>query len=277
VTRRDEVVAAAVGLVGPLEIVADLSWDLGLAVVLDVALDGGTRAVVKGHLEQRHHDREVHAYERWVPATADRAPALLAADPSARVVVLSRLQGAPAPLDDPAVYRDAGAVLRRFHGAEPPADGSGWLQDRVDGLERWIAEAEPGLLDDDEVAWARATIAPVLEMPAPPLVPCHGDWQPRNWLWDGCRTLALDFERAEPAWWIKDVERMWHREWVERPALRDAFFDGYGRSPDELELAAIHALAALAHVSTIVWATVVGDEAFAEEGRARLARSRGEA
>jgi Ser/Thr protein kinase RdoA (MazF antagonist) len=267
--------SAAEALVGPLDVVTDLSWDHGLAVVLGVVLADGTRAVVKQHREPGHHAAEVDAYGWLVPAIADRAPALLASDPDSRVVVLSHLDGVAAPPHDPAVHRSGGELLRRLHAAADPVPGDGWLDDRVDRLERWIAEAAPGLLDDDDVAWARATIAPVRDMPAPPLVPCHGDWQPRNWLWDGSRTLAFDFERAAPAWWIKDVERMWHREWVDRPELRDAFFDGYGRAPDERELAAIEALAALAHVSTIVWATEVGDEPFADEGRARLARARG--
>lgn len=272
--RRDEVVAVAEDLVGSFAVVADLSWDIGLAVVLDVVLAGGERAVVKGHLHQRHHDREVAAYERWVPAIADRAPRLLASEASARVVVLSRLDGDSAPDDDPAVYRDAGAVLRRFHAAEPATDGSGWCEQRFARFDQWVARAAPGLLDDGDVAWARARAGRLLELPAPPLVPCHGDWQPRNWCLHDGRVLAFDFERAERGWWIDDVGRMWIRRWAGRPDLRDAFFEGYGRAPDEAELAGLDAEAALGHISTIVWATEVGDAAFAEEGRAALRHHR---
>ena len=70
--------------------------------------------------------------------------------------------------------------------------------------------------------------------PADPLgVPCHRDWQPRNWLVDDAgEPWAIDFEHARVGPWFEDVGRLWWREWQGRPDLAEAFFDGYGRRLD---------------------------------------------
>ena len=267
--------SAAEALVGPLEVVADLSWPHEGSVVLDVVLADGTKAIVKQHRLERKLAAELHAYRTWVPAIADRAPALLAS--GGDVLVLARIDGEPAPKPgDPGMHRQAGDLLRRYQAAEPPRPDDGWAERQLEHLEQWIDRAPDGLLSDDEVTFARSGAGALRDLPPLPLVPCHGDFQARNWVVDGDgRVHVIDFERSGPGWWVHDLGRLWWREWLDRPHLRDAFLEGYGRELDDVERAAVEALGTLGHVTTIVWATSVGDHDFAAEGRARLDRARG--
>jgi Ser/Thr protein kinase RdoA (MazF antagonist) len=275
--RLDEVMTVARRLIGPCEVVADLSWtELGLAVVVEVRTGAGDAAIVKAHAEDGRHEIEVAAYEQWVPAIADRAPRLLAVDRPSRVVVLSRLD-ADAPGDDLGLdtYRDAGALLRRFHEAGAPTVDEEWAAGRLENLRQWIDRLPAGLLEDDDVTWVETEAAVLRDLPPPACVPCHGDWQPRNWRVDDAgRVHTFDFERARRDWWIHDIQRMWWREWIDRPDRREAFLSGYGRQLDDVDVAGLRARSAIGHLVQVVWATEHGDEAFAADGRANLARMR---
>ena len=267
--------ALARGLIGPCEVVADLSWkDLGLSVVLEVRTDDGRSLIVKSHNDDYRNQLEVAAYQRWVPAIADRAPALVAHDDDGKVLVVTKLDaGAPPPSLGPEAYIDAGRVLRRFHeGGEAIVDED-WAEPRLANLRTWIDRMPEGLIDADDVAFVERESAVLRDLPAPPMVPCHSDYQPRNWLVDeDGRVFVFDFEKARHDWWTHDIQRMWWREWLDRPDLRDAFLEGYGRSLDETELAGLRASSARGHLVQIVWATMHGDARFADEGRAQLAR-----
>jgi Ser/Thr protein kinase RdoA (MazF antagonist) len=277
VSREEEVLAAARRLVGPVEVVADLSWaDLGLSVVLEVRAEDGRPLIVKSHTDGYRNQFERDAYRRWVPAIADRAPALVAADEDGTVLVLTKLDAGP-PSDElpPATYTDAGRVLQRFHASAESVLDPGWAQQRLDGLRSWIDRMPAGLIPDDDLAFAEAEAKVLLDLPPPVLVPTHGDFQPRNWRVDEAgRVFLFDFEKARHDWWTHDLQRMWWREWLDRPDLRDAFLDGYGRALDETERARLRANSARGHVVQIIWATAHGDERFADEGRAQLARLR---
>lgn len=277
--RAAEVLTIARDLVGPFEVVADRSWaDLGLAVVFEVVTADGRSLIVKSHHDVFRNQLEVAAYRTWVPAIADRAPSLVAADDAGQVLVLTKLQaGGPPSVLPPSAYADAGAVLRRFHEAGEQLVDEGWAAQRLANLRSWIDRMPAGLVDDDDVAWVEEQAAVLLELPPPPLVPCHGDFQPRNWLLDGAeRVFVIDFEKARHDWWIHDLQRMWWKEWRYRPDLRDAFLAGYGRQLDETEQAGLRANSARGHLVQIAWATQHGDVQFAAEGRSYLEQMRGE-
>ena len=269
--------AAARRLLGPCDVVADLSWkDLGLSVVLEVRTDDGRSLIVKSHRDLYRNQLEVAAYQRWVPAIADRAPSLVAHDDDGTVLVVTKLEaGPPAPELPPAVYADAGRVLRRFHGSGEPIQDAGWADQRLANLGTWIERMPEGLIDADDVAFVEREAAVLRDLPPPSMVPCHSDFQPRNWRVDeDGRVFVFDFEKARHDWWIHDIQRMWWREWLERPDLRDAFLEGYGRDLDETELAGLRANSARGHLVQIAWATEHGDAPFAAEGRRQLARLR---
>jgi len=216
----------------------------------------------------------VQAYERWVPAIADRAPQLLASDAASRVAVLTKLPGVTPPLHQAEVHHDAGTVLRRFHEAEPGHVDGDWGARRIERGEQWLARADD-LFDDDVLRWARGRIALLADAPPQTMVPVHSDWQCRNWLLHEGRVLAIDFERARWESWLHDVQRLWWREWADHPECADAFFAGYGRVLSDDERALLEAFSSFEQVISVVWATEHGDDAFAAEGRANIARAMG--
>lgn len=273
-TRAADALAAARSSVGPCEAVADLSWPLQLAAVVEVVTADGRRLIAKAHGGRAQYDVEVDAYRRWVPAIAERAPELVVADDERGVLVVTALDGEVEPVLDREterrVHRDAGVVLRRFHEAERAVADPDAVERRVQSFRHWTGRAGDGLLDADDMAFAEKWVDRLRLLPAMPAVPTHGDWSPRNWLVDHGVVRVIDFERAGPAWWTKDLERLWWKEWLDRPDLRDAFLDGYGRELSELEATALLGGSVLGQLTTIAWGTEHGDLSFAEHGRATL-------
>ncbi len=61
--------------------------------------------------------------------------------------------------------------------------------------------------------------------------PHIGDWQPRNWLVDGCRVLVIDLGRADWRPALTDLARLSRQQWNGRSDLEAAFLAGYGADP----------------------------------------------
>ena len=282
--RIEKVIAAVADLLGPVELAEDHSWPgIDLAVVVRLRTESGRELIAKSHAASVNFDRELTAYRRWVPALGDRVPTLVAADEEAGVVVLTPLPGThleeaiASGESEEALYADAGALVRRLHDTQTPEFDEGWAEHIVARVEKWIGRAGPGVLDADDVVWVRRQVHQLLDLPPPPLVICHGDWQPRNWRVDGGVVRAFDFERTEPDWWIFDFQRMWLQQWRDKPHLSDAFFDGYGRRPTEVELRGTWAICAGRALMQIPYAIEHGDAAFADAAREviRWMRARG--
>ena len=103
-------------LIGPCEITEILG-----PAVARISARGGEEYVVKKHADRDKHDREVHAYQHWIPALGSSAPQLVAVDAQALIIVTTALDGRPYPGPlTAAAHHHAGAILRRFHDAEPP-------------------------------------------------------------------------------------------------------------------------------------------------------------
>jgi Ser/Thr protein kinase RdoA (MazF antagonist) len=101
------------------------------------------------------------------------------------------------------------------------------------------------------------------------LVPTHGDWQPRNWLWDDGVVRVIDLGRADLRPAASDLVRLAAQQWRGRPELEEAFLEGYGGDPREP--GAWHRLRVAEAVGTAVWAHGVGDEAFEQQGHRMIA------
>ena len=126
-----------------------------------------------------------------------------------------------------------------------------------------------------QVAFARQCAATLSAIaPRLPLTATHGDFQPRNFLWDQrTRRLALiDFERAEHGPAIRDLVRLEYGTWDKRPQLREAFLDGYDHHLTDDERQALTCLATLDALSGLQWGTEHGDTDVIDRAHATLAR-----
>ena len=102
------------------------------------------------------------------------------------------------------------------------------------------------------------------DQPATDLVPTHGDWQTRNWLMHDGRVQVIDLGRADWRPASTDFARLARREWAGRPALEQAFIEGYGADPREPAAWARTLLREA--IGTACWAYKVGDVPFEQQG-----------
>ena len=165
-------------------------------------------------------------------------------------------------------------MLRRFHDVTEPSVDLGVVERRLDAYRTWVERAPAGLLDPADLAFAERSVQILRSLPPVPVVPTHGDWQPRNWVVAGGVVGVIDFELAELAWWTRDLERMWWAEWLDHPDLRDSFLEGYGRVLTDLDTTLLIASSVLGAVTTMVWGERYGDLRFSEHGRQTLHRIR---
>jgi Phosphotransferase enzyme family len=259
---------------GEAEVVADYSWGLVDTVVLHVR-DGHRDAIVKAGGPTNHHiHREITAHRRWTGPWRQTGSigALLEASETANMLAIEYLPGrlvqdVPVAVNDPETYRQAGLLLARFH-AQPSVidDQYDVAADRkaIAWLERDHRIA-PSTVSD-----LRAAIS-LHEHGRVELVPTHGDWQTRNWLVDDGTIRVIDLGRAELRPRLTDFARLARREWEGRPHLETAFFDGYGSDPREPN--AWRATLLREAIGTAVWAYMVGDRGFEEQGHRMIAQS----
>ncbi|MGH3685851.1 MAG: phosphotransferase enzyme family protein [Pseudonocardiaceae bacterium] len=252
--------------------------------VLHVRNARGEEFAAKRHLNQRKHRREVHAYAHWVPNLAERAPRMVAADPTVPGILITAVPGQPAHRDgagpsvmpdkEAGIHRQAGKLLQRLHSAEPGRSSPDPLSALGARLAQWLPDAWRLLTSEDIDLVSRCT-ADLAVADRLPLVPCHLDYQPRNWMIDVAGDLrVIDFEHARLDIAIRDLVRLEFRHWTERPDLREAFLDGYGRSLDDNERALLKACAAIDAVTAVVRGHARDDPVLTSQGRATLLRLR---
>jgi 8-oxo-dGTP diphosphatase len=249
--------------------VTDCSWERDSSAVWRLASACGGCWYLKRHSSARFHAREVAALQNWARALgAARVPDLAAADPELMVMVVTAVPGRPvlelqlSAGEERDVHRQAGRLLCRLHeghhGLEADTDVSR-MTSRVD---RHLDQAG-GLLTAAQRALVRECANRLACLsPHVPAVASHGDFQPRNWLWDraGGRLGVIDWERAEPAAAIRDLVRLEYGPWDHRPDLREEFFAGYGRTltPEEDEM--LFCYAVVDALSGLLWGRANGDD-----------------
>lgn len=180
-----------------LEVGEHIGWDHGESQV-HAARWQGHEVVLKRHRERRKHAREPHRYGVWRHTRL--LPELLHASSEQLELVLERVPAASAvgqPQTE-AMYRAAGAALRRMHDAAPRGlifdDGRGDVQDLAC---RYLPRAV-GVLPDAQVLRVEQGVTELLHGAFPGVVLRHADYTARNWLWDGARLTVIDLEMARP-------------------------------------------------------------------------------
>ena len=247
-----EILDWCTSVVGPCEVVSGDTRFHGRAMVCRLQTSSD-HYYVKIHRQKHWWEKEVHGYEQWAPAFGGFAPELLAVheeDPLALIV--SELPGrimeeVQLPLQQELMaWHAAGSALAAFHDSAVGESFGHCGRDGVcigtpirDAREYISSElqlgidvgAHAGYFSDDELAVIRAAqeLVPAFADERP--VPCHRDYCPLNWLVtdDGIWAGVIDFEFAYWDVRVADFSRYPDWEWMRRPDLLEAFFDGYGR------------------------------------------------
>ncbi|MBV9578481.1 MAG: phosphotransferase [Chloroflexi bacterium] len=254
-------------------LIRDHSWGLVGTTVLEVR-HGPDHLVVKaGDANDHHIARELRAHQLWLSpwTSTGHAGRLRWSDGNAKLLVTDFVPGElvlrhPSAAK-PDTYRQAGALLARFHHqvCTPDADyearenrkSLGWL----DQPHRIAPDVQQRLRSEIN-AWPTSTSV---------LVPTHGDWQPRNWVVDREVVRVIDFGRADLRPAACDFARLAAQEFRRDPHLEAAFLDGYGTDPREAH--AWHRIRVREAIGTAVWAYQVGDEAFEAQGHRMIAEA----
>ncbi|PRP89883.1 homoserine kinase [Enhygromyxa salina] len=251
---------------------------------VDVELgEGGARAVVvKCFDSPRLFAQERDALGRWLDVTGElggaRVPALVAVAPSERALVYARLPGvrpepAGADADAPAIHRAAGRFLAALHRLDipdrDPLPLAEALARRYRSWARAVAQIE-GALDADQQRLVEELAPSAASFGAVTRVPCHRDFTPDNWLWDGRRLAVIDFEHARLDLALGDLAKL-AVEWPARPELRLAFFAGYGRSLSAADDTRLRIVVALHGLASLAWGLRHGAPRFVAEGQRALA------
>jgi aminoglycoside phosphotransferase (APT) family kinase protein len=292
VASRDEVLSWCASVLGTCEMVENQSREHpGKRATARRVRTRAGYCYLKTYPQRPHWESEVHAYEQWAPAFGDLAPRLLAVrDEEPLALVISELPGKvleevslPASQES-AVWRRAGAALVALHefavgryfgpcqrdgtcAGTPITDAGEYIST---DLNSWVERGiRIGCLRDDELAIVRAARGLLSAFAGELPCPCHRDYGPANWLVrnDGAWAGVIDFEFARWDVRVADFTRYPDWEWMRRPELVDAFFEGYGRSFTSAE----EQQRLFAHVQYGLGAIVWGEEnayhGFAEEGR----------
>ena len=279
--------------VGPIVALEDRSRAFGrISLVWRLETAGGRQYYLKRHEDRRLFDRERHAVLDWLPRLPEGArqmtapPTAIADDLDAMI-----FEAAPGEIVEEAdltreerlaAYQLAGAFAAALHAL--PCDGcgpaAGYGATLLESVERWLGDPQAAFSVEVQ-EWVRDEVRAGGAFEGVSLVPAHMDYSPRNWLLHrdgGVLWLhVIDWERARPAPWVEDVQRMAEDHWHADPTLREAFFLGYGREPSEVEERQIRALVVVnGAVGAIAWGGQRGDSAFVAKGRAILERLRAE-
>jgi hypothetical protein len=269
----DDQQARLAGWLPGAKLVATHDWGLTQTAVLQVRHAGRELIVKAGGPEDGHIARELRAHREWLrPWTSvRRAPELVHGDESAKILVTRWISGdlvlGRPSADDPAVHRQAGELLARFHAQLSTVDVEYELQQNARTM-AWLAGRHR--VPDD---WVEEVRARIVQWPNEPtvLVPTHGDYQPRNWLWHNGLVHIIDFGRAAMRPAYTDFARLTYRDFSRSPELERAFIDGYGSDPRRTDAWSRNLIRE--GVSTAAWAYQVGDEEFEQEGLRLLAQA----
>ncbi|MFJ8956510.1 phosphotransferase [Streptomyces sp. NPDC102381] len=245
--------------------------------VWEIEVPGQQRWFVKQHVGDKLHGREVDFYTNWAHLLGpNRTARLVTADTASRSVVITALPGhsldrlrLPAA-EEREAYRQAGHLLARMHAADSAA--SAFQTAPVTAPAAWTAavterlnEAAPHLPGTD-VQLLRELLGRV--PPEQSLRLTHGDYMPRNWLWDSGEQFLriIDFERACRDVPVRiDLCRVQFRLLRQRPDLEYAFMAGYSRRLSVEEEQACRVFAALDAADSLAWAMRHKDLGLADE------------
>ncbi len=304
-TNDDEMIIKAMAwcasVLGPVEVVSDASREhAGQRAAAYRLRTSSGGCYLKTHRDRSHWENEVHAYEQWAPAFGNFAPQLLAVHAEEPLALLiGELPGTVledvqlSPLQAQSVWRAAGGALAGLHSlpageyfgacrrdgacaGTPVYDARQYVSSKIE--EQVQRGLRGGYLSEEELAVVRCACAllPAFEGERP--MPCHRDYCPANWLVSpqGAWTGVIDFEFS--GWDVRaaDFSRYPNFEWIDRPELVDAFFEGYGHAftlaEEQQHLVALTAVrprrSGMGHAELVFWLCRRWEESLQAPGKA---------
>ena len=237
----DDLLAWAERVLGSAITWNDRSEQHTASLVLELVDAAGARWFLKYPRDRDRFDREVAAFVTVLPSFGDQVPRLAGYDDRLQCLLLSAVPGRDArsgpAAKDPGAHRAAGAWLAKLHAVElsepqrlaPPVST---LPERRES----VIERSEEVLSRSELDLVKGSTRLLLELDDARTVACHGDFTPRNWLVEDDGALrVIDFGQCSRDHAVRDLSRLALRHWPGNPALRAAFFDGYGRRLDTSE------------------------------------------
>lgn len=262
----------------------DVSWARTESKVWRLTT-GTATAYVKISPSRESYVRETAAYRHAAAALdRDEAPQLIAADPVLRAILTTALPGTVVrdlplePVAELRVHHLAGRLLRRWHDHPEPIGPQ--ARQNVTGTMTAHSREAGACLDDLGGRLTRAQRVLVgeaaRELPAMvatlPLVYVHGDYSPRNWVWqpDNAALGLIDFEMADHAPAVQDMVWLFGAVWPARPDLRESFLSGLGRRLTATEHRVLLLLTARLAVSYLSAGLATGQQMLIDRGRNAL-------
>jgi hypothetical protein len=239
-------------VLGPVEVLDDLSPRPSIGRVLRVSTRSGETSIAKWYASTPDYQRELDALTHYTPALGSDAPKLIDSDDAFQMLLLSEVQGEQASGSDaawdPLVHYKAGVLIRRLHESAPPVNSDQFARQCAARFEEAASELD-GVVESHLLSEARLLIAKAMDIEHHRLVPTHRDNHPRNWMVDpGGHVRLIDFANCEYDPWIVDVLLLEQDYWRSDPNLKVAFLSGYDReitADDETMLRAHHAVVAV--------------------------------
>lgn len=268
-----------------LDTVTDASWPRGDSRVWRVAA-GSQEAFVKLYPTIEKFEREVRGHEHAGRALAPgEAPQLLAWEPGLPAVIISALPGRVVRglelqvEEERRVHQLAGDLLRRWHGFSTTAPSHA-EEDITASVTTQASEAAMCLeqigeqLNPAERALVKDVSLELAQLAAGlPRAYRHGDYSPRNWLWDQPtgRHRLIDFEESAYGIAVEDLVWLCGAAWPLRPDLEDSFLTGYARDLSDAEQRFLILLTARLAVSYLTTGLTKNDPVLINRGRTVLA------
>jgi hypothetical protein len=262
----------------------NVSWETGGALVWRITASSGERFFLKRHETELRFELDTRAQEDWIPllpeAERQMTVRLVGISQELRATIVIEVPGEmvlsarPSFEERLAVNRAAGAFAKVLHSIpfedDDPLNYGEYAATR---LEQILEKTAP-YVDIDLIRWARKTFDGGSAFGDVRRVPCHRDYSQRNWIIDradgGLKFGVIDWERARSDYWLYDAHRMVAGSWERDPALKDAFFDGYGRQLSDIEERRLLLLALVDVVGAISWAIAHNDREFELQSRRRV-------
>ncbi|MFJ2554040.1 MULTISPECIES: aminoglycoside phosphotransferase [unclassified Streptomyces] len=245
--------------------------------VMRLVADDGRHFIAKQHAKRDRYAGELGAYGAWGTHLTGHAPELVGRDDATFTLLLTALTGdradtvAPGSPEEELAHHEAGLVLGRLHRATSMPQGGAVGAALAERFQWWIDRAAHAALIDAAEEHLLKHHAAILGTSHMDSAVCHLDYQPRNWL-IGDTLGIFDFEHMRRDARVRDFARLEFRRWQAAPHLRTAFFDGYGRPPNDTERRLLESFGAIEAATALVKGHQECDSTLSAHGRTVLSR-----